>query len=200
MHIVEDDLSLRRALQGFFRSADIATRIYTSAQEFFAQKWNDGHGCMLIDVSLPGLNGLDFYEQLKAQGVLVPAIIMTGFGDIPMSVRAMKAGAVDFLSKPFEDDELLAAVSSALAKDALRRSQLAQTSELMARLNALTPRERQVFERVVRGWMNKQIAGDFGLSEITVKIHRASVMRKMQAKTLADLVRMAQQLEVAPEA
>ncbi len=195
VHIVEDDLSLQQALERLFRSAGISTRVYASAQEFLALPWADTHGCLLIDVKLPGLGGLDFQEQLKVRGILLPAIMMTGFGDIPMSVRAMKAGAVDFLSKPFGDDDLLAAVSAALLKDASRREADTEIQLLRAQFNTLSPRERQVFEGVVLGRLNKQIAGDLNLSEITIKIHRAAVMRKMQAKSLAELVRMAESLK-----
>jgi FixJ family two-component response regulator len=191
IYIVEDDLALQRALERLFRSAGITTRVYASAQAFFAEPWDATPGCLLIDVSLPGLDGLAFYEQLKMRGIMLPAIMMTGFGDIPMSVRAMKAGAVDFLAKPFGDEDLLAAVSAALMQDAVRRDADEETQVLRARFNALSPRERQVFESVVQGRLNKQIAGDLGLSEITIKIHRAAVMRKMQVKSLAALVRLA---------
>jgi FixJ family two-component response regulator len=195
VHIVEDDLALQQALERLFRSAGIATRIYPSAQDFFKLTWKDEHGCLLIDVRLPGLDGLDFHEQLKAHGVLLPAIMMTGFGDISMSVRAMKAGAIDFLPKPFDDEKLLEAISAALVKDAARRDVDKRKQELNARFNSLSPRERQVFEGVVQGRLNKQIAADLTLSEITIKIHRAGLMRKMQAKSLAELVRMAEFLK-----
>ena len=173
----------------------MASRVYASAPEFFALPWHDGHGCLLIDVKLPGLDGLDFHEQLKAHGILLPAVIMTGYGDIPMSVRAMKAGAVDFLPKPFDEEDLLSAIAAALEKDAARREADARMHALTAQFSALSPRERQVFEGVVQGRLNKQIAGDLGLSEITIKIHRAAVMRKMQARSLAELVRIAQRLK-----
>jgi FixJ family two-component response regulator len=194
IHIVEDDTGLQQALARLFRSASLETRLYSSAQEFLAHPWTDQHGCLLIDVRLPGTDGLDFHGQLREAGILLPAIMMTGFGDIPMSVRAMKAGAVDFLPKPFDYQAMLDAVAVALARDQMRRAADRDTREMHDRLNTLSRRERQVFELVVKGRLNKQIAWDLGLSEITIKIHRGSVMRKMNARSLAELVRMAQVL------
>lgn len=196
VHIIEDDEGLRAALARLLRAAGIATQIYPSARAFFNQPWSDAPGCLLIDVKLPDLDGLAFHEELKRHRIMLPAIMMTGFGDIRMSVRAMKAGAVDFLSKPFREKELLDAIAAALARDADRRAMEEPVRDLQARLATLSGRERQVFELVVAGRLNKQIAGDLCLSEITVKIHRASVMRKLRARSLAELVRMAHQLSL----
>lgn len=194
VHIIEDDDGLRGALARLLRAAGIASQVYPSARAFFTKSWSDAPGCLLIDVKLPDLDGLAFHEELKRHRVMLPAIMMTGFGDIRMSVRAMKAGAVDFLTKPFPEQELLDAIASALARDAERRTLEEQARDLRERQASLTSRERQVYEFVVAGRLNKQIAGDLGLSEITVKIHRASVMRKLRARTLAELVYMAHQL------
>nr|WP_295741864.1 response regulator [uncultured Acidocella sp.] len=194
VHIIEDDEGLRAALARLLRAAGIASQVYPFARAFFSQPWSDAPGCLLIDVKLPDLDGLAFHEELKRHRVMLPAIMMTGFGDIRMSVRAMKAGAVDFLAKPFQEQELLDAIAAALTRDAERRTLEEAVRDLQGRLASLTNRERQVFEFVVAGRLNKQIAGDLGLSEITVKIHRASAMRKLQARSLAELVHMAHQL------
>lgn len=194
VHIIEDDASLRQALDSLFRSTGLATRQFGSVTEFLAAPPSPGAGCLVLDVRLPGTSGLEFQERLADLGVTLPVVLMTGHGDIPMSVRAMKAGAVDFLAKPFRDQDMLDAVSAALAKDAQRRREEGKLAGLRAQYETLSPRERQVMALVTAGKMNKQVAGDLDLSEITVKIHRGAAMRKMGAKTLADLVRMAEAL------
>lgn len=195
VHIIDDDASLRLALDSLFRSVGMNTRTYGSARDFLEAKRENRPGCLVLDVRLPGLSGLDFQEQLANHGVHLPVILMTGHGDIPMSVRAMKAGAVDFLPKPFRDQDILDAVAVAIRRDSERRSSDGHAKEVRQRFAALSPRERQVMMLVTAGKMNKQVAGDLGLSEITVKIHRGSAMRKMGARTLADLVRMADVLK-----
>jgi FixJ family two-component response regulator len=195
VHVVDDDESLRRAMDSLCRSVGYQTRTYGSAQEFLDAKREDIAGCLVLDVRLPGMSGLDFQSQLAALGIHLPVILVTGHGDIPMSVRAMKAGAVDFLPKPFRDQDLLDAVTAALERDRKRRVAEGGTVVLSERFLTLSPREQQVMMLVTSGKMNKQVAGDLGLSEITVKIHRAAAMRKMGARTLADLVRMADALK-----
>jgi FixJ family two-component response regulator len=195
VHIVDDDESLRRAVDSLCRSVGFETRMYGSAQEFLDGKPGDTAGCLVLDVRLPGMSGLDFQSQLAALGIHLPVILVTGHGDIPMSVRAMKAGAVDFLPKPFRDQDLLDAVTAAIERDQKRRIADGGANVLRDRFLTLSPREQQVMMLVTIGKMNKQVAGDLGLSEITVKIHRAAAMRKMGARTLADLVRMADALK-----
>jgi FixJ family two-component response regulator len=195
VHIVDDDESLRHAMNSLFRSVGLETRTYGSAQEFLDAKREDVPGCLVLDVRLPGISGLDFQSQLGAFGIPLPVILITGHGDVPMSVRAMKAGAVDFLSKPFRDQDLLDAVTTAIERDRKRRAADGGANLLRDRFLTLSPREQQVMLLVTSGKMNKQVAGDLGLSEITVKIHRAAAMRKMGARTLADLVRMADALK-----
>lgn len=200
VHIIDDDASLRDALDSLFRSTGLSTARYESAAAFMDAGAPEAAGCVVLDVRLPGMSGLDFQERLVELGVLLPVILMTGHGDIPMSVRAMKAGAVDFLAKPFRDQEMLDAVSAALEKDRARRAVGGKAEALRLAYATLSPRERQVMALVTAGKMNKQVAGDLNLSEITVKIHRGSAMRKMGAKTLADLVRMAEALSLHAEA
>ncbi|MFD1106377.1 response regulator transcription factor [Sphingobium olei] len=200
VHIVDDDESLRLALDGLFRSVGLATRLYGSPAEFVAADRPDAPGCLVLDVRMPGMSGLDFQEQLAGLGVRLPVVLMTGHGDIPMTVRAMKAGAVDFLSKPFRDQDMLDAVGAAIDRDRGRRASDGQTDAIRSRFAQLTMREKQVMTLVTAGKMNKQVAGTLELSEITVKIHRGSAMRKMEARTLADLVRMAEVLELRPDA
>lgn len=200
VHIIDDDASLRDALDSLFRSTGLSTALYESAAAFMDAGAPEAAGCAVLDVRLPGMSGLDFQERLVELGVLLPVILMTGHGDIPMSVRAMKAGAVDFLAKPFRDQEMLDAVSAALEKDRARRAVGGKAEALRLAYATLSPRERQVMALVTAGKMNKQVAGDLNLSEITVKIHRGSAMRKMGAKTLADLVRMAEALSLHAEA
>jgi FixJ family two-component response regulator len=195
VHIVDDDESLRRALDRLFRSVGLQTRTYGSARELLDAGEVGGIGCIVLDVRLPGMSGLDVQAQLTALGIDLPVVLMTGHGDIPMSVRAMKAGAVDFLPKPFRDQDMLDAVTAAIERDRTRRSADDGASAVRDRFVTLSPREQQVMMLVTAGKMNKQVAGDLGLSEVTVKIHRAAAMRKMGARTLADLVRMADALE-----
>jgi FixJ family two-component response regulator len=194
VHIVDDDESLRRTMDSLCRSVGLQARTYGSAQEFLGAKREDIPGCLVLDVRLPGISGLEFHSQLARLGINLPVILVTGHGDIPMSVSAMKAGAVDFLPKPFRDQDLLDAITAAIERDRRRRAADAGATLLRDRFLTLSPREQQVMMLVTAGKMNKQVAGDLGLSEITVKIHRAAAMRKMGAKTLADLVRMAESL------
>jgi FixJ family two-component response regulator len=195
--IVDDDPGVRDALDSLFRSVGMATRLFASAAEMLQAELPQSPGCLILDVRLPGLSGLDFQAQLARHGIDLPVVFMTGHGDIPMTVRAMKAGAVDFLSKPFRDQDMLDAVTSAIERDRLRRIGRAEADGLRAEYETLTPREREVMGHVVAGLMNKQVAGVIGLSEITVKIHRGNVMRKMGVRTLADLVRKAEALGIS---
>lgn len=199
VHIVDDDESMRLALDSLFRSVGLATRLYGSARAFLDAPRPDEPGCLVLDVRLPGISGLEFQTHLLSMDIRIPVVLMTGYGDIPMSVRAMKAGAIDFLSKPFRDQDMLDAVAAGIEKDRARRAVDQSAAGLRAQYATLTPRERQVMAQVTAGRMNKQIAGDLQLSEITVKIHRAAVMRKMGARSLADLVRMAEGLRVRPD-
>lgn len=198
VHIIDDDDSMRRALDRVFRSVGLATRTYAAAREFIESKQSNLPGCIVLDVRLPGMNGLDLQQHLASVGIRLPVVLITAHGDIPMSVRAMKAGAVDFLPKPFRDQDMLDAVNSAIDRDRKRRSAEGDTVQIKARFAKLTPREQEVMMMVAAGKMNKQVAGDLRLSEVTVKIHRGAAMRKMGARTFADLVRMADQLK--PEA
>jgi FixJ family two-component response regulator len=191
VHIVDDDALVRGALEGLFESVGLDSRTYAAAADFLTAGIADKPGCIVIDVRLPDMNGLEFQAQLSRMGVLLPVVVMTGYGDIPMSVRAMKRGAVDFLPKPFHDQDMLDAVMAAVERDRQRRIIDGDASQLQQRFGTLTPRERQVMLLVTAGKMNKQVAGDLGISEITVKIHRGAAMRKMGAQTLVDLVRMA---------
>jgi FixJ family two-component response regulator len=198
VHIVDDDESLRTALGRLFRSVGLASKSYGSANDFINAPRLDEPGCIVLDVRMPGMSGMDFQAQLATLGIRLPVVLMTGHGDIPMSVRAMKAGAIDFLSKPFRDQDMLDAVAAAIDRDVKRRDADAAAAELRDLYAALSPREQQVMILVTAGKMNKQVAGDLGISEITVKIHRGSAMRKMGARTLADLVRMAESLRLKP--
>jgi len=198
VHIVDDDVSLRGALDSLFRSVGLETRLYGSSGEFLEAPVVDAPGCLVLDVRLPGISGLDFQDQLDGLGVRLPVVLMTGHGDIPMSVRGMKAGAVDFLPKPFRDQDMLDAVSAALERDRARRASDIGQAEIEARFATLSPREKEVMTLVTAGRMNKQAAFELGLSEITVKIHRGAAMRKMEARSLADLVRMAEALKLRP--
>lgn len=194
--VVDDDPSVRDALDSLLRSIGLQTQVLGSPAELLQAALPDLPGCIVLDVRLPGISGLDLQDQLAAQGVHLPIVFMTGHGDIPMTVRAMKAGAVDFLSKPFRDQDMLDAVSAAIERDRQRRQDSAARDGLDSRYATLTPREREVMAHVVAGLMNKQVAGVLNLSEITVKIHRGNVMRKMGVRSLADLVRHAEALGV----
>ena len=194
--VIDDDESMRRSLATLLRSVGLDARVFPSPQEFMRADRPDAPGCLVLDVRMPGMSGLAFQEQLAKDGIALPIIFITGHGDVPMTVRAMKAGAVEFLSKPFDDQVLLDAIHGAIERDRRRRRHAAQLAELQARYRALTEREREIFKLVVAGQPNKQIAAGLGLSVVTVKVHRAQVMRKMAAKSIVDLVRMADQLGV----
>ena len=183
--------------QTYLASAGFAAQTFGSATEFIQAKRPDVSACLILDVELPDLSGLDLQTDLAKSGIELPIIFLTGHGDIPKSVRAMKAGAVEFLTKPFRTEELLEAVGQALGRDSEVRKQRSDTSELRKRLGTLTPRERQVLALVVAGFLNKQIAGELGITELTIKAHRGRVMRKMNATSLADLVRMAEKLKIS---
>ena len=196
VHVIDDDESLCAAVGRLLRSVCLEVRTYGSVRQFLDARGQESPGCIVLDVRLPGISGLDFQSQLTELGIHLPVVLMTGHGDVPMSVRAMKAGAVDFLPKPFRDQDMIDAVLTAIERDRQRRAadrDIAQTREHYATLSS---REQQVMLLVTTGKMNKQIAGDLGLSEITVKIHRGSAMRKMGARSLADLVRMADALKL----
>jgi FixJ family two-component response regulator len=197
VYIVDDEAPLRDAISSLLRSVGMRIAAYASVAEFLAAPRPELTSCLLLDVRLQGVSGLDFQAELNRDGVALPIIFMTGHGDIPMSVRAMKAGAIDFLAKPFRDQDLLDAIHTALQADCQRRQRDQALQGLTARYASLTPREREIMGLGARGLMNKQIAGEVGTSEITVKIHRGNAMRKMEAKTFADLVRMAESLGLA---
>lgn len=194
--VVDDDPSMRNALTNLFRSVGLRVEVFGSAPELLQSKLPDVASCLVLDIRLPGLSGLDFQTELAKSNLRIPIIFVTGHGDIPMTVRAMKAGAVDFLTKPFRDQDMLDAVAMAIKRDRQRRKDEKIVSDLQALFETLTPREREILALVAAGLMNKQIAAEFGLSEITVKIHRGHVMKKMGARSLADLVRMAGMLGI----
>jgi FixJ family two-component response regulator len=194
--VVDDDASMRESLKNLIRSVGLRAELFASAQEFLRSKRPDVPGCLVLDVRLPGLSGLDLQRRTSQAGLEIPIIFITGHGDIPMTVRAMKAGAVEFLTKPFRDQDLLDAIQQALERDRKARDQRADIEELRSRFASLTPREREVMVRVVAGLLNKQIGAELGSSETTVKIHRHQVMEKMGAGSLAELVRMADRLGI----
>jgi FixJ family two-component response regulator len=192
VHVVDDDTSIRAALESLFDSVGLGTQGYETAHDFLRRAAADTPGCIVIDVRLPDMNGLEFQTRLSDLGIRLPVVMITGFGDISMSVRAMKHGAVDFLSKPFRDQDMLDAVMTAIERDRRRRAIERDLLQIQQRFDTLSAREQQVMLLVTAGKMNKQVAGDLGISEITVKIHRGAAMRKMNARTLADLVRMSE--------
>lgn len=194
--VVDDDTAIRESLGGLLRSVGIDVRLFASVPEFLKSGRPDAPTCLVLDVRLPGTSGLDFQRELAAASIRVPIIFITGYGDIPMSVQAMKGGAIEFLTKPFRDQDLLDAIQLGLARDRAWRQEQRSMAALRERFDSLTPREREVMAHVARGRLNKQIAGDIGISEITVKVHRGHVMRKMKASSLPDLARMADRLNL----
>jgi FixJ family two-component response regulator len=195
--VVDDDPGIQEALSGLLRSVGLQVRVLASVPEFLHEGRPDGPTCLVLDVRLPGRSGLDFQRELTASDIQVPIIFITGYGDIPMSVQAIKGGAIEFLTKPFRDQDLLDAIQQGLARDRAWLENERETAVLRTRFETLSPREREVMARVVTGRLNKQIAGDIGLSEITVKVHRSQVMRKMKASSLPELARMADRLKLA---
>lgn len=195
VYIVDDDVSVRESIQGLLMSVGLRSDCFETAEEFLKKDTSDGPSCLILDVSLPGISGMEFQQRLRSEGRKTPIIFITGHGDIPMSVKAMKLGAVEFLTKPFGDQDLLDAVQQALTRDLARREEQAKLSALEARFKLLTPREREVMKLVVSGLLNKEIASELGTREITVKVHRARVMQKMQSGSLAELVKMAGRLQ-----
>jgi FixJ family two-component response regulator len=198
VYVIDDDQSMRATLSSLFRSVDLGVELFESAAEFLSHNRSDGRSCLVLDIRLPGVNGLDFQEQLQNAGIRIPIVFMTGHGDIPMSVRAMKAGAVDFLAKPFRDQDMLDAVNAALRRDEQARDTERLRLAVQESFARLSQREREIMELVTSGLMNKQVAGRLGLQVVTVKAHRGSVMKKMNAKSLADLVRMSEMVRLRP--
>ncbi|WP_145150554.1 response regulator transcription factor [Pseudomonas oryzihabitans] len=197
VHLVDDDASVRAAVEDLLASVGLDTRSYVSAADFLERARLDAPGCLVLDVRMPGMNGLDLQQELQRRGLALPIIFITGHGDIPMSVRAMKQGALEFLTKPFRDQDLLDAIDQALRKAQDAHAQRRQLQDLQSRLDTLNDGERAVLARVVTGLLNKQIAAQLGVSEITVKVRRAALMRKLQAGSLAELVKMVERLEAS---